>query len=88
MAHTHEEVTHGHAPHEPVDAHGGYGVLVAIAAILAIIVLGIAVLWAAPWDDDPATNDVVPGPDITDDSGGGAPAPDDGGSGGEGQPAQ
>lgn len=90
MAHTHEP----HGTTVVTDGHSGYGLFIAIAAILAVVVIGLAVLWAAPWDDD-GGNDIVPSPDITDDSGGvdvpapDVPAPDGGGdnSGGE-QPAQ
>lgn len=80
MAHTHE--TPGHDTTVVEDR--GYGMFVALAAIIAVIVIGLAVLWAAPWDDD-GGNDIVPNPDITDDSGGDVPAPDVPGTDGGGE---
>jgi hypothetical protein len=96
-------MAHAHEPHPhdtTVVEDRGYGVFVALAAIIAIIVIGLAVLWSAPWDDDDS-NDIVPNPDITDDSGDvpapdvpapDVPAPDGGGGDGSGdggeQPAQ
>jgi hypothetical protein len=59
------------------------------------VIIGLAILWAAPWDDD-GTNTVPVDPPITDDGGSNEQAPSQPDSGGEGgggesqpeQPAQ
>lgn len=80
MAHSHDPVVQH--DREVIDNRGtGAGMLIAIAALIAIVVIGLAVLWSAPWDDD---GDATPNvPDVTDNSGGGVPVPDvDPGQGG------
>lgn len=73
MAHMHDEPVIHH-DREVIDRTGsGAGFLVGIAAIVAVVVIGLAVLWAAPWDEN-NTNTVPNVPDVTDNNGGAAPS--------------
>ena len=70
MAHTHSDV------HEVdvIDRDGGTGlaagVLLAVAAILVMGVIGLAVLFTRPWDDNSPNNNPTTAPGITDNGGG------------------
>ncbi len=95
MAHSHAPDPVVHHDRQVIDRGGGTGagMLIAVAALIAIVVIGLAVLWAAPWDDDGGNTPNIP--DVTDNSGGGVdvPVPDGGavdvpGVGGEGDPVQ
>jgi hypothetical protein len=92
MAHSHGD-THGHGG--VADPGPGYasGLVLTVAALVVLAIIALAVLWAAPWDDnDGDSTPNVPGitddsggggvPDVDPGSGGGAPGGGDGGSGG------
>jgi hypothetical protein len=61
------------------------GLFLAAAALVALVIIGLAILWTQPWDDGDGAS-VPVDPPIIDDSGGGtgdAPAqPNDGGGSG------
>ena len=84
MVHAHESAPlHEHEAVVTRD-YPGAGLMLAAAALIAVLIIGLAVFWAQPWDDDGGVNTAPVDPAITDDSGGGgdAPAPpQDGGSG-------
>ncbi len=97
MAHMHDDV---HSTTREVDVidrgNGsgfGAGFMLAIATLLVLAVIGVAVLWARPWDDN-SNNNTPNVPGISDNSGGGSSGggqPSGGGSdsgGGGAQPAQ
>ena len=103
MAHIHEDpVVHDVVREREVvagDPAGiSAGVLLAIAALLAIIVIGLAVLWTSPWDNgggstgpvDPGTSDNSGGSNAPSQpqDGGGTGSQDGGGTGGGEAPAQ
>lgn len=81
-------MTHAHHdPHTTVVERDGYnaGLLMGLAVVLLLAIVGLALLFTQPWDDDggtntsPAIEDVVPG-----DGGGGVPGENDGSGGGSG----
>lgn len=93
MAHTHHDDP-VHRDTTVIDDRGigagfGAGMMIAALAIVAAVIIGLALLFTQPWDDDgtvdstPGVEDVVPDvPDGDDvpvpDGGGDAPAPDGG----------
>jgi hypothetical protein len=85
MTHMHEPAPHSHDRTVVEREYPAAGLLVAIAVLAALVIIGLAVLWSAPWDDGDA-NTVPVDPPVTDDSGGpNAPSqPDGGGSEGGG----
>lgn len=85
-------MTHAHHdPHTTVVERDGYnaGLLMGLAIVLLLAIVGLALLFTQPWDDDdggstaPGIEDVVPGEGGGD---GGVPGNDGsgGGSGGDG----
>ena len=79
-------MAHSHDPHGDVavvDRGYGAGLLAALAVLLVLAVVGIALLWSQPWDDDGGA-DTTPG--IENPLEGGDPGTgggtDDGGTGG------
>lgn len=89
MAHAHDDVHTTTHEVDVVDRGSGFGAGFMLAAVTLIVlaVVGIAVLWARPWDDNNTRNNTPNVPGITDNSGGGQSG---GGAdnGGGAQPAQ
>jgi hypothetical protein len=92
MAHTHGD------PHTVVERDSAYnaGMFMGVALVLLLAVIGLALLFTQPWDDNgssgPGIEDNVPGAGGGDntipgqDGTGGNGGSDNGGSGGEVQP--
>jgi hypothetical protein len=87
MAHTHGD------PHTTVVDRDGYGagMFMGLAIVLLLVIVGLALLFTQPWDDDnggtntsPGIEDVVPGEGGGDSSVPGSGDGDGGGSGGDG----
>jgi hypothetical protein len=80
MAHSHDHSV------DVVEHRDGFGsgAIVAVAALIVLAVIGLAVLFAAPWDDDNSgggTNNPVPGINNPVDNGGDTGGGDTGGGG-------
>jgi hypothetical protein len=95
MAHTHGDThsdTNTYREVDVIDRSSGIGpgLVLAIAALLLIVVIGLAVVWSRPWSSSGTNNNNNPSvPGISDNGGGGNNGPggsDNGGSSG-GQPA-
>jgi hypothetical protein len=78
MAHTHGD-PHSYREVDVIDRGSGVsaGIMLAIAALLLIVVIGLAVAWSRPWNSGGTNNNNPNVPGISDNSGGG-----NGGSGG------
>ena len=85
MAHTHGD-PHTYREVDVIDRGSGVsaGIMLAIAALLLIVVIGLAVAWSRPWNNGTSNNNPsVPG--ISDNGGGGngtGGGASDGGNGG------
>ena len=90
MAHMHNDVQTTREV-DVIDRGSGFGAgfMLAIATLLVLAVVGIAVLWARPWDDNSGVRNNNPNvPGISDNSGGGQSGGGADNSGGASQPAQ
>ena len=91
MAHMHDDVHTTTREVDVVDRGGGFGAgfMLAVVTLLVLAVVGIAVLWARPWDDNKTNSNNPNVPGITNNSGGGQSGGGaDNSGGGAAQPAQ